>query len=411
MLKLKIALLSYRSDPFSGGQGIYLKNLSDALIRRGHKITIFSGNPLPDVNRNIDLIEIKTPGFFESFEFKKRIDIFKNYPDKKIFDYQDFFDSITGVFSEPIYFAKRLENNKEFLKKAKSFDIFHDNQSISNFSNLISDRLITTVHHPVYIDRDIDIQFEKKFLKKISIKRWYSFLSFQKNNLKKSKIIITPTQSSKNDIANLFSFDRSRIEVLWNGINIKKVESFKPKKFTSNLVSIISSDVPMKNLEIVLKSLNDLSDDGFSIKLKIIGDLREKNNNLIKELQIEDKIEFLPKLSRDQLIENLDNSDIGICPSIYEGFGFPLVEMMSRGLPVIASNGGSLPELLSESGLTFDPFDKDDLTAKIKQMIENTNLREKFALNSLNRMDDFFDWDEYAMKLEPLYQKILSGHF
>tara|TARA_B100001115_G_C15836098_1_gene418105 strand:+ start:745 stop:1980 length:1236 start_codon:yes stop_codon:yes gene_type:complete len=411
MLKLKIALLSYRSDPFSGGQGIYLKNLSDALIRRGHKITIFSGNPLPDVNRNIDLIEIKTPGFFESFEFKKRIDIFKNYPDKKIFDYQDFFDSITGVFSEPIYFAKRLENNKEFLKKAKSFDIFHDNQSISNFSNLISDRLITTVHHPVYIDRDIDIQFEKKFLKKISIKRWYSFLSFQKNNLKKSKIIITPTQSSKNDIANLFSFDRSRIEVLWNGINIKKVESFKPKKFTSNLVSIISSDVPMKNLEIVLKSLKDLSDDGFSIKLKIIGDLREKNNNLIKELQIEDKIEFLPKLSRDQLIENLDNSDIGICPSIYEGFGFPLVEMMSRGLPVIASNGGSLPELLSESGLTFDPFDKDDLTAKIKQMIENTNLREKFALNSLNRMDDFFDWDEYAMKLEPLYQKILSGHF
>tara|TARA_Y100001935_G_scaffold228640_1_gene207684 strand:- start:1606 stop:2841 length:1236 start_codon:yes stop_codon:yes gene_type:complete len=411
MLKLKIALLSYRSDPFSGGQGIYLKNLSDALIRRGHKITIFSGNPLPDVNRNIDLIEIKTPGFFESFEFKKRIDIFKNYPDKKIFDYQDFFDSITGVFSEPIYFAKRLENNKEFLKKAKSFDIFHDNQSISNFSNLISDRLITTVHHPVYIDRDIDIQFEKKFLKKISIKRWYSFLSFQKNNLKKSKIIITPTQSSKNDIANLFSFDRSRIEVLWNGINIKKVESFKPKKFTSKLVSIISSDVPMKNLEIVLKSLKDLSDDGFSIKLKIIGDLREKNNNLIKELQIEDKIEFLPKLSRDQLIENLDNSDIGICPSIYEGFGFPLVEMMSRGLPVIASNGGSLPELLSESGLTFDPFDKDDLTAKIKQMIENTNLREKFALNSLNRMDDFFDWDEYAMKLEPLYQKILSGHF
>ena len=163
MLKLKIALLSYRSDPFSGGQGIYLKNLSDALIRRGHKITIFSGNPLPDVNKNVDLIEIKTPGFFETFEFKKRIDLFKKYPEKKIFDYQDFFDSITGVFSEPIYFARRLENNKEFIKRAKSFDIFHDNQSISNFSNLISDRLITTVHHPVHIDRDIDIKLKENF--------------------------------------------------------------------------------------------------------------------------------------------------------------------------------------------------------------------------------------------------------
>ena len=167
----------------------------------------------------------------------------------------------------------------------------------------------------------------------------------------------------------------------------------------------------MKNLEIVLKSLKDLSDQGVNIKLKIIGDLREKNNNLIKQLEIADKIEFLPKLSKDQLIQNLDDADIGICPSIYEGFGFPLVEMMSRGLPVIASKRGSLQELLSDAGLTFNPFDKDELTVKIKQMLENTKLREKFALNSLNRMDDFFDWDEYAMKLEPLYQKILSGHF
>ena len=238
-----------------------------------------------------------------------------------------------------------------------------------------------------------------------------NLLSQQKNSLKKSKILITPTQSSKNDIANLFSFEKKRIEVIWNGINIKKVEPFKPKKFTSRLVSIISSDVPMKNLEIVLKSLKDLSDQGINIKLKIIGDLREKNNNLIKQLEIADKIEFLPKLSKDQLIQNLDDADIGICPSIYEGFGFPLVEMMSRGLPVIASNRGSLPELLSDAGLTFNPFDKDELTVKIKQMLENTKLREKFALNSLNRMDDFFDWDEYAMKLEPLYQKILSGHF
>ena len=140
--------------------------------------------------------------------------------------------------------------------------------------------------HPVHIDRDIDIQFERKFLKKISIKRWYSFLTNQKNSLKKSKILITPTQSSKNDIANLFSFEKKRIEVIWNGINIKKVEPFKPKKFTSKLVSIISSDVPMKNLEIVLKSLKDLSDQGINIKLKIIGDLREKNNNLIKQLSL-----------------------------------------------------------------------------------------------------------------------------
>ena len=124
---------------------------------------------------------------------------------------------------------------KSLLKEQILFDIFHDNQSISNFSNLISNRLITTVHHPVHIDRDIDIQFERKFLKKISIKRWYSFLTNQKNCLKKSKIIITPTQSSKNDIANLFSFEKKRIEVIWNGINIKKLNLLNQKNLPQDL--------------------------------------------------------------------------------------------------------------------------------------------------------------------------------
>ena len=73
MSKLKIAFLSYRSDPFSGGQGIYLKNLCEALVKRNHDITIFSGSPLPDVPKNIRLIKVETPGYFETFSFRERL--------------------------------------------------------------------------------------------------------------------------------------------------------------------------------------------------------------------------------------------------------------------------------------------------------------------------------------------------
>ena len=76
MSKLKIAFLSYRSDPFSGGQGIYLINICEALAKRDHDITIFSGNPLPNVHKNIRLIKIDTPGYFETFSFKERVKIF-----------------------------------------------------------------------------------------------------------------------------------------------------------------------------------------------------------------------------------------------------------------------------------------------------------------------------------------------
>ena len=72
MKKLKIGLLSYRSDPFSGGQGIYVKNVSEALLNRGHEVTIFSGNPLPVVDERIKVVEIITPGYFETFNSLER---------------------------------------------------------------------------------------------------------------------------------------------------------------------------------------------------------------------------------------------------------------------------------------------------------------------------------------------------
>ena len=70
--KLKIAFISYRSDPLSGGQGIYIKNVSEALAELGHKVTVFSGNPLPKLNGNIRVVEIDTPKYYETFDFFER---------------------------------------------------------------------------------------------------------------------------------------------------------------------------------------------------------------------------------------------------------------------------------------------------------------------------------------------------
>ena len=162
MSKLKIAFLSYRSDPFSGGQGIYLKNLCEALAKRNHDITIFSGKPLPDVPQNIRLIKVETPGYFETFSFRERLKIFKEQ-NKSRMDYFDFFETCTGTFTEPIFFGERLALNQVFAEEAHTFDIFHDNQSLSNYPKIINKRLVTTLHHPIHVDRDIDLDNEKDF--------------------------------------------------------------------------------------------------------------------------------------------------------------------------------------------------------------------------------------------------------
>ena len=409
MSSLKIALLSYRSDPFSGGQGIYIKNISEALHNRGHEITIFSGNPLPEVNKAIKVVRIETPGFFETFDSLERLKIFTSL-EKNRLNFMDFFETFTGTFTEPVFFGERLVKNKYFQETVDEFDIFHDNQSISSYPETVLKKLVTTLHHPIHVDKEIDLTSEKSFLTRLSIKRWYSFLNFQKKNLKAVKKVISPSLSSKNDICRYFDYPSKNISVIWNGINLDDCKFHQRESFNANFVTIISADVPMKNLKTVLKALYLLKQDGLNAKLTIIGDLREDNNKLIDRLGLTKEITYKSKLPRKQLIQSLNNADIGIAPSKYEGFGFPLVEMIATGLPVIVSDKASLPELAGNAGLIFNSSDSNDLKEKMKELIENAALRNKVAENSKLRRDDFFGWDEYAKKLEDLYKEIISGN-
>ena len=409
MSSLKIALLSYRSDPFSGGQGIYIKNISEALHNRGHEITIFSGNPLPEVNKAIKVVRIETPGFFETFDSLERLKIFTSL-EKNRLNFMDFFETFTGTFTEPVFFGERLVKNKYFQETVDEFDIFHDNQSISSYPETVLKKLVTTLHHPLHIDKEIDLTSEKSFLTRLSIKRWYSFLNFQKKNLKAVKKVISPSLSSKNDICRYFDYPSKNISVIWNGINLDDCKFHQRESFNANFVTIISADVPMKNLKTVLKALYLLKQEGINAKLTIVGDLREDNNKLIDRLGLTKEITYKSKLPRKQLIQSLNNADIGIAPSKYEGFGFPLVEMIATGLPVIVSDKASLPELAGNAGLIFNSSDSNDLKEKMKELIENAALRNKVAENSKLRRDDFFGWDEYAKKLEDLYKEIISGN-
>ena len=409
MSSLKIALLSYRSDPFSGGQGIYIKNISEALHNRGHEITIFSGNPLPEVNKAIKVVRIETPGFFETFDSLERLKIFTSL-EKNRLNFMDFFETFTGTFTEPVFFGERLVKNKYFQETVDEFDIFHDNQSISSYPETVLKKLVTTLHHPIHVDKEIDLTSEKSFLTRLSIKRWYSFLNFQKKNLKAVKKVISPSLSSKNDICRYFDYPSKNISVIWNGINLDDCKFHQRESFNANFVTIISADVPMKNLKTVLKALYLLKQDGLNAKLTIVGDLREDNKKLIDRLGLTNEITYKSKLPRKQLIQSLNNADIGIAPSKYEGFGFPLVEMIATGLPVIVSDKASLPELAGNAGLIFNSSDSNDLKEKMKELIENAELRNKVTENSKLRRDDFFGWDEYAKKLEDLYKEIISGN-
>ena len=162
---MKIGLLSYRSHPYSGGQGIYIKHLSKALNELGHDVSVLSGPPYPELHHSIKLIKIPSLGMFETEDRMKLFSL------KLLFNPLDFYEWLTvmtGGFPEPYTYGKRaykyLKNNK------KDFDIILDNQSLSDsllkIQNILP--LAVTIHHPITKDHKLEMHNASNWKEKLS---------------------------------------------------------------------------------------------------------------------------------------------------------------------------------------------------------------------------------------------------
>ena len=216
MHKLKIALLSYRSAPFSGGQGIFVKELSNALLKRGHEIDIISGPPMPMLEPGIKLIKLEGLNLFETFSFRDRLLKLWNKKDKDFLDYYDFFKTLIGGFPEMYSFGERA---KKHLSQKKDYDIVIDNQSLSSGMLEIQKNypFVEIIHHPITKDFKYDLIYSNGYIQRFFKKRWYSFLKMNKKVAPKLKKIITPSLNSKKDIELDLKIEPNRIDVIPNG--------------------------------------------------------------------------------------------------------------------------------------------------------------------------------------------------
>ena len=204
MQKLNIAILSYRSAPFGGGQGIYIHDISKALSYMGHQVDVISGPPYPNLDEKVNLIKLPGLDLFQTFSFKDRLKIFIKKKNKRAIDFYEFFSTFFGGFPEMRTFGERA---KEFLDINNQFDIVIDNQSISYGLLEIQKKfpLLEIIHHPITKDYKFELQSSRSFMYRLSRHRWYSFLKMQKKVAPQLKKIVTPSFNSLKDIASDFS--------------------------------------------------------------------------------------------------------------------------------------------------------------------------------------------------------------
>ncbi len=406
--KLKICLLGYRSNPYSGGQGIYLKFLSKALVERGHRVDVISGEPYPELDERVRLI--KLPGL-NLFEAENHVTALRPHHLTSYTDFIEWWSMLTGGFAEPYTFGRRLVDY--FKRHRPDYDIVHDNQSLCYGTLQLQKMgvpLLTTIHHPITSDLRIALQSAENWKMRLLIRRWHSFLRMQKKVVRQLENLVTVSEASRFDIATDFSVPEDKLKIVHNGID---TEVFRPlpdiPREPYTVMATASADAPLKGLDYLIHAIAQLRNEIPDLKLNVLGKLKEDGDTakLIKRLNISDRITFHSGLTSEEVAELYARATCAVVPSVYEGFGLPAGEAMACGVPIISTDGGALPEVVGDAGITVPTRDAGAIASSIRVMMDDEDLRERLAERGRKRILEKFSWAVAAEQMEKLYRKII----
>ena len=406
---LKIAILSYRSAPFGGGQGVYVFELSKLLKQLGHKVDVISGPPYPELIPEIGLIKLPGLNLFSTFQFKERLSLFFAKKNKSFDDWYEFTSTLLGGFPEPQTFGNRAHN---YLLD-KTYDAVIDNQSISYGAVKIQDSfpLVEMMHHPISKDYYYDLKFAKGILQSISKIRWYSFLKMQKSSAKKINVVVTPSMNSKNDIYIDFQVPMENIQVIPNGIDcdiFRPLPQILSKK--NRLITTASADVPLKGLDFSLEAIARLKFEYPDIHLIIIGSPRKEGHTerLLKKLELENHVSFRTNLTKEEITQEYAQSEGAIVSSLYEGFGFPVGEAMACATPLVATNVASIPEITGSFAQLIPAEDAEAIYLGIKNIFESPQKYKIQAELGREHIIENFNWTKIGHAYEELLYKTIN---
>lgn len=406
---LKICLLGYRSQPYGGGQGIYIKYLSKALVNAGHRVDVISGQPYPHLDSRVRLIPMPSLNLFEA---ANHVTALRPGHLLSYTDFIEWFSMLTGGFAEPYTFGRRVVR---YLKQHGSvYDIIHDNQSLC-YGLIKLQKLgmpiVCTVHHPITSDRDIALASAKTLKQRLLIRRWHSFLRMQKKVIQQLHHVVTVSNRSRADIATAFGVSRSKLTVVYNGID---TEEFRPipeivrKPF--RIMATASADTPLKGLDYLLRAISKLGYVYPKLDLLVVGKLKQdgETQRLIEHLGIGSRLTFVSDIDTERLVRYYAEATIVVVPSIYEGFGLPAGEAMASGVPVIATDGGALPEVVGDAGVQVPVKDSDAIAAAIESLLEDPARRTLLGQAGRQRITRLFSWEVAAQLMTRYYRKVLA---
>nr|WP_207950158.1 glycosyltransferase family 4 protein [Nocardioides ochotonae] len=405
-------MLSYRSHPHTGGQGIYLRHLSRELANLGHQVEVISGQPYPELDHpGVTLTKLPSLDLYrqpDPFRVPKR----REFRDR--IDVEEFATMCIAGFPEPKTFSLRAA--RHLADRVEDFDIVHDNQ-VLGYGMLEIEKLglplITTLHHPITFDRRIDIAQTRNPWRKFTLWRWYGFLRMQAKVARAARRIMTPSEASKRDIAKDFGVDPARMQVILLGVDDGFVPPTKPR-VPGRILAMASADAPMKGISTLLEAFAKLRTER-DLELVLVTKPRPggRTEKLIDKLAITDSVRFVSGVSDAELVELMGSAEIACVPSLYEGFSLPTAELMACATPLVVSRAGAIPEVVGPDGECADlvtPGDVGELGTAIAALLDDPERRERMGRAGRKRVEELFSWRAVAVKVAAAYEDVIAEY-
>ena len=409
---LRIAFLIYRGNPRCGGQGVYTRHLTRELRELGHSVEVFSGPPWPELDPGVGFTPV--PGL----DLYRDPDPFR-VPHPREFnsreDWLEFGVMCTAGFGEPLAFSRRA---RQLLKDRRGdFDVVHDNQCLgTGMLGMVEDGwpLLTTLHHPITVDRELALTHTTNPWQRVTTKRWFGFLTMQVKVARALPAVVTVSENSRADISAQMNVKPERMTVVPVGVDptvFRPIDGVTP--IPGRIMVTSSSDVPMKGLVPLLEAVAKLRTER-EIALTVIGRPREggRVDKTIARLGLGDIVQCISGISDEELARMYGEAEVAVVPSLYEGFSLPAIEAMSCGVAVVATTGGALPEVVGtsgETGLLVPPNDPGALAGAIACLLDDPELRARLGAAGRERVINRFTWQVTAAGTAACYEALLEG--
>jgi glycosyltransferase involved in cell wall biosynthesis len=401
---LRIALLSYRSKPHSGGQGVYVRHLSRELAALGHHVEVFSGQPYPVLDDGPVLRSVP------SLDLYRDDDPFRTPRRDEIRDWPDLLETAmmwAGAFPEPLTFSIRAL--RALRERPGEFDVVHDNQGLG-YGMLGVRRLglplVTSIHHPITVDKRLDLA-DRGWLERLSKSRWYGFVRMQGRVARHAGPLITVSEAAKGDICADFRVPPRHVHIVPLGVDTRLFRPRPQPRVSGRIVTVMSADSPLKGLPTLLRAVAKLVTER-DVHLVVVGTPSAATLKQTAQLSLGDRVTFTSGLPDEEYARLLASAEVAVIPSLYEGFSLPAAEHMASGTPLIASRAGALPEVTGDAALLVAPGDPEELAAALRGLHDNPARRETVAQQGLRRVGERFAWPAVAAATAALYRAAIN---